>query len=110
MFRATMTAAAVLVVSAGCFAQAPKAKETAEQKAVRTYLKENLDSGKFEEIRWGRPQVGKTDPTKSIIRFKYRSANRLGAMEVSDDGFRITKGKVTDWLKGDGRLFGDFED
>ena len=107
MFR---TALAVAVLSLLPFTACAQDKGTAEQKAVRVYLKENLPSGKFEEIKWGRSQIGKTDPTKAIIRFKYRTANRLGAMEVSDDGFRIAKGKVIEWFKGEGGRFGELED
>lgn len=106
MLRATM-AVVLLIVLSGCQAVA---QEPPEQKAVRAYLKENLPSGKFEEIKWGKLQKGKTDSTKAIIRFKYRTANRLGAMEVSDDGFRLAKGKVTEWFKGEGRLFGPLDD
>jgi hypothetical protein len=107
MFRALMAIVALSIFTIPAVAQ-DKGKETAEQKAVRTYLKENLPSGKFEEIRWGKPIV-KKDGTVSI-RFKYRSANRSGALEVSDDGFRTAKGKVTEWLKDAGPSFGSFED
>lgn len=71
-----------------------KPKETAEQKAVRQYLKENLPTGKWEEIKWWGPQTlivdgGQKGPL--AVRLKFRAANELGGMSVYDDVFVFRK-------------------
>lgn len=103
MFRATMTAVAVLIASAGCLAQDFKPKETAEQKAVRAYLKENLPTGKWEEIKWWGPVRLMDDgkPSNLAVRLKYRSANEFGGMSVHDDVFEFVGKRMIHHKPGD---------
>lgn len=64
-----------------------KPKELPEQKAVRAWLAENTETGKFEEVKWWGPKRLLYDgkPSNVAIRLKYRTANRFGAAELRDD-------------------------
>jgi hypothetical protein len=68
-----------------------KAKESPEQKAVREYLRENLPTGKFEEVRWYQPTRIKYEgkPGPVAIRLKYRSQNNFGGTSLYDDVFEF---------------------
>lgn len=73
-----------------------KPRETAEQKLVREYLKENLPTGKWEEIKWWGPkQIRNGDEEGPLaVRLKFRAANEMGNMTVYDDVFIFQKGNV----------------
>jgi hypothetical protein len=53
----------------------------AEQREIRTFLKENLDSGEWDEVRWYLPAK---NGSSKLIRVKIRSKNRFGASELFD--------------------------
>jgi hypothetical protein len=93
-----LIAAAVLLVAVPGFAQeAGKPKETAEQKAVRAYLRENLPTGKFEEVKWWPVKqllVNGGEKGPNAIRLKFRAANEQGGMSVYDDVFVFKKAGV----------------
>jgi hypothetical protein len=108
MFRAAIMAVAVSLSAAGCMAQDAKPKESTEQRAVRAYLKENLPSGKWEEIKWW-PAKRLTDdgkPSNLAIRLKYRTQNEAGGMSVYDDVFEFV-GKRTVWHRADSPVNGN---
>lgn len=111
MFRFAMIAAVVsLILTAGLAAQEnpkDKPKESAEQKAVRAYLKENLPTGKFEEIKWWGPKGLQNEDWDGWVamRLKYRAENERGGMSVNDDVFMIrTKDKKVDWHRANAPL------
>lgn len=97
MIRTTLAVALsffALAATTGCLAQgAPgNAKESPEQKQVRSYLKENLPTGKWEEVRWW-PVVRLIDngkPSNAAIRLKYRTENQFGGTSLRDDVFEFT--------------------
>lgn len=92
MYRFAMMATVVsLILSTGCLAQEAKPKESPEQKAIRAYLKENLPTGKWEEVRWWPATALKSPDWKGwvAVRLKYRTANKFGATELYDDVFTI---------------------
>ncbi len=74
-----------------------KPKESPEQKAVRAYLKENLPTGKWEEIKWWSVLPG-TAISKSqkgtVIRLKYRAENQFGGQSVYDHVYVLVDGKL----------------
>lgn len=91
------------IVISGCVIAQDKPKETAEHKAVRAYLKDNLPSGKFEEIRWW-PVTRLIDdgkPSNPVIRLKYRTANTIGAQEVYDEVFEFVGKRMIHHKEGD---------
>jgi hypothetical protein len=65
--------------------------------AVRAYLKENTNTGKWEEVRWWPAREGrKTLQTKdraSVCRLKYRETGPFGK-SLSDQIFTIENGKA----------------
>lgn len=69
----------------------PPSKPSAkEQLAVRAWLRENTDSGKWEEIAWSGPVFQKLpDPA---VRLKYRTKSPSGEKVVIDQIFTIHKG------------------
>jgi len=88
----------IFIATAGIFCVAQDApgktaaKESPEQKAVRAYLKENLPTGKWEEVRWY-PVVRLIDngkPSSPAIRLKYRTENQFGGTSLRDDVFEFT--------------------
>lgn len=104
MFRFVLAIAAAAILTttlpAPSAAQdAKKPKESPEQKAVRAYLKENLPTGKWEEIRWWPTLPGTAvapDWTGKVIRLKYRAENRFGGMSVYDHVYTFSnQGKMT---------------
>lgn len=110
MFRFILAVAAIAVLSTTLAAQeakkqdaprpaADKPKESPEQKAVRAYLKENLPTGKWEEIKWWPTLPGTaiaSDWGGTVTRLKYRAANQFGGMAVYDHVYTFnSKGKMT---------------
>ncbi|MEX0717233.1 MAG: hypothetical protein WD066_11630 [Planctomycetaceae bacterium] len=91
---------------------------SAEQEAVRTYLRENLDSGTVEEVRWWEPVPlagslrhqhhawtfrtadANWEPvgleTGKGVRLKYRAGNRAGGTDLEDATFFVANGQVFD--------------
>ncbi len=70
---------------------------------VRNLLKENLPTGKWEEIRWWPKRYYDPKPPrqsvigwggKHICRLKFRTGNEAGGMEVIDQVFGIDNGKI----------------
>jgi hypothetical protein len=72
------------------------------QSAVRSFLKENLQSGDFEEVKWFESTT--LNDGAISIRLKYRSKNRFGAMELSSDIFHVKSGKVVNWYRNHGNI------
>ncbi len=111
MIRTTLAVAfaiSFLTAAAGCIAQdgQGKTKESPEQKQVRAYLKENLPTGKFEEVRWWPVKqliVNGGEKGPNAIRLKFRSTNEQGAMSVYDDVFVFKKSGVE--RHGDGTAY-----
>ena len=96
MFRVAVMAVLVLLPMCAACGQ-DKPKETAEQKAVRAYLKENLPSGKFEEIRWWPTKPATAiapDWSGTVVRLKYRTNNESGGQSVYDHVFTLNGGKI----------------
>ena len=83
--------------------------------AVRKLLKENLPTGKWEEIRWwpkrlckrmphstkplfevfsGTPWALRSWEGRHICRLKYRTQNQAGGMEVVDQVFAVENGGI----------------
>jgi len=99
-FMLAIVAAAVLSPT---LAAQDKPKESPEQKAVRAYLKENLPTGKWEEIKWWGVKTlivngGERGP--NAVRLKFRAENQVGGMSVYDDVFVFRKDKVERYSDG----------
>lgn len=78
---------ALLIGSVGC---GMVGGGSPEQKAVREYLRKNLDSGKWEEVEWLGP---KDIDGRRMIYLKYRTNDRLtGAMQLRENTFAVEGG------------------
>lgn len=94
MFRIAMMAVVILSATLTAAQEKEKPKETAEQKAVRAYLKDNLPTGKWEEIKWWPTTqliVNGGEKGPLAVRLKFRAENNVGGMSVYDDVFVMRK-------------------
>lgn len=107
MIRSILAIAVVAILTTTLPAQeakkGDKPKESPEQKAVRAYLKENLPTGKWEEIKWWGVKTlivngGERGP--NAVRLKFRAENQVGGMSVYDDVFVFRKDKVERYSDG----------
>lgn len=66
-----------------------------EKQAVRAYLQEFTNSGKWEEVRWW-PAVTVREGNKArrLVKVRVRTHNKLGALTVGDFIFEITRGQA----------------
>lgn len=70
----------------------PKEPDHRERELVRAYLKENTDSGVWEEVKWWEPRIIKNGMVQGLvmvedekfIRVKYRSVSHTGQKALSD--------------------------
>lgn len=68
-----------------------------ELQAVRQWLEENTDSGEWEEVKWQSwPGTEKRSPQDefrdhTVVRMTFRTANRIGAMQLYDKIFVVSK-------------------
>lgn len=72
---------------------------TPEQRAVRAWLKENLDTPEWEEVRWW-PAVNHGSSRNRLLRLKFRTENPFGGISLLDWCFSVDakSGKVEDHL------------
>lgn len=75
-----------------------------EREKVRAWLKENTNSGTWEEVRWWR---FKSDEGVRITRLKYRTQSALGGKVLQDEVFLIKKDGRAKPSSDDYRIYGN---